>query len=115
METTQEKILHLFEGLISLVGSIAPRNLKKVSDSEIVFADLVNGKLRHRTVNSIIDILDAIKDDSKPIGIILCTWDLDTMYTKEFPGLTTEEQQLLMHAFAESQDERRSFEGEDGD
>lgn len=85
-----------------------PRGLKNNLDEvEVVFMDTVNGRPKHRRGFTFIDIMEAIEERSKPIGLILINWnDVDEMQMKEFPNLTSIEQAILAAAFAESQDQQ---------
>lgn len=107
-DTDRNAAIKMFECASNLLESIPPRERKNIDEAEIVFTDLVNNKLKWRRAYTVLEMFSALKDGSKPIGLIFLSWcSLDGVDAKGFPGLTDEEQSLLMHALAEAQDERK--------
>lgn len=100
---------------IKLVVEITPTERRSFDDIEMVFIDVVNGRPRFDRAFTFVDVIECLSRGAKPIGLILLHWDgADKMKTLELPNLTTTEQELLMHAFAEAQDEAKENIG-DGD
>src|SRR5208337_4072825 len=111
----RDKIVALFEAGSSILKLVPRRKRVRIDEIEVVFLDVVNGKNQARRAFTFADILEAIEDGSKPIGLILIDWnDPEKMESKEFSGLTPDEVQILMNAFAEAQDQQKDDLGEFG-
>ncbi len=111
----REKIVALFEAGSSILKLIPRRKRVRIDEVEIVFVDSVNGKNKPRRATTFAEILEAVEDGSKPIGLIFIDWnDPERMESKEFSGISSDETQILMNAFAEAQDQQKDDLGEMG-
>lgn len=112
----RDRLVGLFEAVNSIVKSIPRRKRMSVDEFEIVFVDSVNGRNKHRRAYTFIEIMEAIEDGSKPVGVILLYWmNPDAMEMKEFSNISHDEQATLAAAFAEAQDQQQQESEEDGD
>ncbi len=112
-DAVKEKVLSMFGGVSDIIESIPPRKRGIIDEIEIVFVDIVNTKAKVRRTLNLFELFNAIKDGSEPIGLILINWsDPEEMQSRELPGISIEEQSLLLNAFAEAQDELKEVHSE---
>lgn len=112
----KERLASLFESGSVIMKSLPRRQRHRIDEVEVVFVDVVNGRAKPRRAFTFMDIMEAIEDGAKPIGLIIVDWsDSDKMEMKEFPSLSTEDQSILAAAFAESQDQQKEEFEDDGD
>jgi hypothetical protein len=104
--TVQDVILFLFE---NSAKAIKTKNFRNVDSVEVVFVDIVNGRAKHHRANGFHEILQAVENGGTPVGVIGLNWVGTESSVYEFPGITPEQQNLLMHAFAEAQDEQEEL------
>jgi hypothetical protein len=104
-ESLKEAALSFFENVDSILTRMTPRNKADIDEVIVVYIDTVNGKPKHRTNYNLLEIWTALNEGSKPIGLILMNWNGNDIKMKEFPNITTEEQAILVHALAETQDQ----------
>lgn len=89
-----------------LMKNVTPRDRMNVDEVELVFVDNLNGKLKPRRTFTFLDMMEAIEEGSKPIGIILLNYsDSDLVSSRQLPDIGPEAQEALMHALAEAQDQ----------
>lgn len=97
------KALHY---VTEFIQSLPPRKKKNIDGIEIVFLDNINGHMKHNRSYTLSEVIEALQSGGTPIGIILMKWDApEEMEFKELPGISSEAQAVLIHAFAEAQDE----------
>lgn len=105
---TKDMAIYLFESCSAILKAMPAKERYDMDEMEIVFADNLNGRLKANRTYGFIDAFQALEDGGKPVGLIILNWeDPENMAVKEFPGLTTEEASLLMHSFAEAQDQAK--------
>jgi hypothetical protein len=98
----------IFEQLLTQFKLMTSRERINFDDLEVVLADVINNRTKPRRVGNIFDLMEALNDGSKPIGILWLQWaDVNAMIYKEFPNLTTEEGFAIAEAFAQAQDQMK--------
>lgn len=110
----KERLASLFESGSGIMKSLPRRRRHRIDEVEVVFVDLINGRAKPRRAFTFMDIMEAVEDGAKAIGLIIVDWsDPEKMEMKEFAKLSTEEQSILAAAFAESQDQQKEEYGDD--
>ena len=104
----RNRVVALFEETFKVFDALPPSQRKALEEYELVFVHVVNGRHKPERVFAVADLIRALEDGGKPVGLIIGHWlDVDKMTVKEFPNLTVAEQVALHAAFAEYQDESK--------
>lgn len=105
-ELNEKACVSFINDFHSIMESVPKRKLEKADDLEMVFIDNINGKLKHRTAGTLIEIYQCLRDGGKPVGVLLLNYsNHEDIIVREFPNLSQEEKGLAIYAFAEAQDD----------
>lgn len=106
-------IIDLFLQATKILLSLPRNERRDLDEVEVVFVDNINGNLKPRRTCGFLEVITAIADKGKPVGLILEQWGSSSqMRVMPFTGIALGEEQALMSAFAEAQDEAHEFEDE---
>lgn len=107
MDTEISKsVLLIFDQAISKLSSMPKRKREDISDVEVVFADIINGRTKHNSCGDLATIIEALERGGKPIGLLFLDWrDSEKTEAFEFPGISSDEAEALIHALATAQDD----------
>lgn len=96
--------MNVLENMVIALDGLQGRQRTILEDVYVVYVDVVNNKTKPRAASNILEIYEAAKDNSKPIGLVTISYAPMTISQVPFVGISTSEEEVLTHALAEIQD-----------